>query len=199
MRRSLAALTLALTTLFIAPAPIVHAQETAASAGTVDVGRTGFDVKRPVMAAACPNGCPWGELGDFVHAAMAPLGYDVILCRNRNRAEGPRIVGKASEPPPLTPLDAFIGTTERVNAKVDFGVTESGILASAYDGTGAYAGDGPYKNLRLIAKIEDPTYLLVAVKKSAGITDLPKSRTNAYRRRSYRRAPARRSCWIITA
>ena len=26
----------------------------------IDVGKTGWDVKRPVMAAACDNGCPWG-------------------------------------------------------------------------------------------------------------------------------------------
>ncbi len=30
---------------------------------TLSVGETGFDVKRPVLASACPNGCPWGELG----------------------------------------------------------------------------------------------------------------------------------------
>jgi hypothetical protein len=139
---------------------------------TVEVGHTGFDVKRPVMAAACPNGCPWGELGDFVQGAMKPMGYDVILCRNCNRAEGPRIVGDHARPPQLTALDLYIGVTTRVDAPVDFGVTESGILASAYEGTGPYAAHGPYKNLRLIAKIEDPTYLLVAVKKDSGITDL---------------------------
>src|SRR5882672_8584354 len=66
-----------------------------------DVGQTGFDVKRPVLASACPHGCPWGELGDFVKAAMAPLGYEVILCRNCNRDQGPPIVSKASHPPEL--------------------------------------------------------------------------------------------------
>jgi len=60
----------------------------------------------------------------------------------------------------------------RVNAPIDFGITESGILASAYRGTGAYAADGPYKNLRLIARIEDPYALLIAVKAESGITDL---------------------------
>lgn len=175
MKRLLLALLFALAVYGAAPHS-AYAQSAPQSAETIDVGRTGFDVKRPVMAAACPNGCPWGELGDFVQSAMKPLGYDVILCRNCNRAEGPRIVGKASVPPPLTPLDRLVGTMQRVNAKVDFGVTESGILASAYDGTGAYAADGPYKNLRLIAKIEDPTYLLVAVKADSGITDLAQIR-----------------------
>jgi hypothetical protein len=48
---------------------------------TIDVGKTGWDVKRPVMAAACESGCPWGELGDFVQASMKPYGYSIILCR----------------------------------------------------------------------------------------------------------------------
>ena len=156
-------------------APPVGAQAPAPGT-TVNPGKTGFDVKRPVVAAACPHGCPWGELGEFVRDALAPFGYDVILCRNCNRAEGPRIVGKAAFPPPLVASDLRVGTTERVNAPVDFGITESGILASAYRGEGAYAADGPYRNLRLIAKIEDPTYLLVAVKTASGITDLAQIR-----------------------
>lgn len=143
-----------------------HAQQ------TVDAGVTGFAVKRPVVASACPNGCPWGELGDFLREAMQPDGYDVILCRNCNRAEGPRLVAKASYPPELGGQDTFVGTTTRVNAPVDFGITSSGFLAWAYAGLYTYAADGPYSNLRLIAKIEDPSYLLLAVKEESGITDL---------------------------
>jgi TRAP-type uncharacterized transport system substrate-binding protein len=139
---------------------------------TIEVGETGFAVKRPVLASACAQGCPWGELGDFVKEAMEPLGYEVILCRNCNRTEGPRIVARASHPPELGPQDSFVGTTTRVNASVDFGITESGFLAWAFGGHHTYAEDGPYANLRLIAKIEDPTYLLVAVKAASDITDL---------------------------
>ena len=150
---------------------------TAAAADPAAGGRaTGFGVKRPVMAAACAHGCPWGEIGDFVREALAPLGYDVVLCRNCNRDVGPRVVARAARPPPLTPADLRIGTTERVDAPVDFGVTEGGMLAAAYDGRGPYAADGPMRNLRLIARIEDPTYLLVAVKRSSGITDLEQIR-----------------------
>jgi TRAP transporter TAXI family solute receptor len=129
-------------------------------------------VKRPVVAAACPFGCPWGELGEFVHDAMKPLGYDVILCRNCNRDRGPRLVSASSIPPPLDALDARTGTKERFDAPVDFGITASGILASAYRGEGGYAAGGPLKNLRLIAKIEDPSFLLVAVTADSGIKDL---------------------------
>ena len=138
-----------------------------------DVGeRSGFSFKRPLMAAACLHGCPWGELGQFVRDAMAPLGYRVRLCTNCNRAEGPRLVAKAAHPPPLTASDVALGSLPRIDEPVDFGVTESGFLAAAYEGRGPYAKDGPYRNLRLIAKIEDPTYLLVAVRASSGIHDL---------------------------
>jgi len=140
--------------------------------GTMDVGQTGFAVKRPVFASACPHACPWGELGDFVKETLGPYGYEVILCRNCNRDRGPRIVSTNGKPPALDAIDALTGTTTRVDAGVDFGVTASGMLTTAYRGSGGYARGGPYKNLRLIAKIEDPTYLLVAVKKESGITDL---------------------------
>jgi uncharacterized protein len=148
------------------------ATSSASAQETIEVGETGFAVKRPVMASACAQGCPWGEIGDFVKEAMEPLGYEVILCRNCNRAEGPRIVASAGYPPELGPQDSFVGTTTRVNARVDFGVTESGFLAWAFGGRHTYAEDGPYPNLRLIAKIEDPMYLLVAVKADSDITDL---------------------------
>lgn len=159
--------------------PRVDAAEAEGAAGkaeavgkTLEVGKTGFAVKRPVMAAACPHGCPWGELGEFVKEAMQPLGYDVVLCRNCNRDRGPRIVAGAQYPPSLAPADLIVGTDMRVNAPVDFGVTESGFLAWAYNGRYHYAKEGPYRNLRLIAKIEDPYYLLVAVRADSKITDL---------------------------
>jgi uncharacterized protein len=139
---------------------------------TVDAGVTGFSVKRPVLASACPNGCPWGELGDFVSEALLPFGYDVVQCRNCNRALGPPLVARASVPPELTGEDLVVGTTIRVNAKVDFGITSSSRLAWAFAGLYNYAEDGPFTNLRLIAKIEDPSYLLCAVKADSGITDL---------------------------
>ena len=135
----------------------------------IDVGRTGWDVKRPVMAAACENGCPWGELGDFVQEAMKPYGYSVILCRNCNRFYGPGLVSKSAYPPPLDEINLHDGVNTRINAQVDFGVTSSAMLSAAYHNS--LAGDGPYKNLRLIAKIEDPFYFLVAVKKESGIKD----------------------------
>ena len=61
---------------------------------TIDVGKTGWEVKRPVMASACDAGCPWGEIGNFVRESMEPYGYSVILCRNCNKWYGPRLVSE---------------------------------------------------------------------------------------------------------
>ena len=145
---------------------LVKAQE------NIDVGKTGWDVKRPVMAAACECGCPWGELGDFIKESMKPYGYSVILCRNCNRWYGPRLVAEHDYPPPLDEINLEDGVNVRVDARVDFGVTSSAMLSSAY--SNILAGKGPYRNLRLIAKIEDPFYYLVAVKKESGIKDFAK-------------------------
>jgi TRAP-type uncharacterized transport system substrate-binding protein len=149
--------------LIIFPVNLLPAQE------TLDVGKTGWDVKRPVMAAACESGCPWGELGDFVRESLRPYGYSVILCRNCNRFYGPRLVSENDYPPPLDEVNLEDGVNVRVDARVDFGVTSSAMLSSAYNNT--LAGKGPYRNLRLIAKIEDPFYYLVAVRRETGIRD----------------------------
>lgn len=140
---------------------LVYSQE------DIDVGRTGWDVKRPVMAAACESGCPWGELGNFMQEAMKPYGYSVMLCRNCNRTYGPGLVSKSAYPPPLDEVNLHDGVNTRINAQVDFGVTSSAMLSAAYHKS--LAGGGPYKNLRLIAKVEDPFYFLVAVRKELGI------------------------------
>ncbi|MBN1781655.1 hypothetical protein JW948_11050 [bacterium] len=151
-----------LCTLILA-VPLIQAQE------DLDVGETGWDVKRPVMASACECGCPWGELGDFVKESLESCGYSVILCRNCNRWYGPGLVSRHDYPPPLDEINLADGVNVRIDARVDFGVTSSAMLHAAYHDK--LAGQGPYRNLRLIAKIEDPFYYLVAVKKESGIGD----------------------------
>ena len=147
---------------------IVHHGYMTFAQETIDVGKTGWDVKRPVMAGACESGCPWGELGEFVRKSMEPFGYSVILCRNCNRSYGPRLVSTHDYPPPLDEINLQDGTNVRINARVDFGVTSSAMLSSAYKGS---TNKEPFHNLRLIAKIEDPYYFLVAIRKESGIKD----------------------------
>ena len=132
----------------------------------------GIAAKKPVFAGACAM-CPWGELGDFVHDAMKPAGFDVQVCYNCNLNGGaPRFVGDRVMPPALDQHAHDLHTFTRPNAPPDFGVTNTTALRSAYLGTDQYKTDGPRRQLRFIAKIEDPSYLIVAVKKSSGITDL---------------------------
>jgi len=131
---------------------------------TIDVGKTGWDVKRPVMASACDAGCPWGEIGNFVRESMEPYGYSVILCRNCNKSYGPRLVSENDYPPPLDEDNLRVEVNVRVNARVDFGVTSSAFLTRAYKDN--------YRNLRLAAKIEDPYYLLLASRKESGIKSI---------------------------
>ena len=146
-----------LTIVFLFQVNLAQAQE------DIDMGKTGWDVKRPVFAGACDSGCPWGELGDFVQESMKPFGYSVIICRNCNRSYGARLVSEQDFPPPLDEVNIEDGVNVRVNARVDFGVTSSAMLANSYK--------GKYSNLRLIAKVEDPFYYLVAVKKELGVKD----------------------------
>jgi TRAP transporter TAXI family solute receptor len=157
-------LTLLLILIAVSEFQQIMAQE------TIDVGKTGWEVKRPVMASACDAGCPWGEIGNFVRESMEPYGYSVILCRNCNKWYGPRLVSENDYPPPLDEDNLRVGVNVRVNARVDFGVTSSAFLANAYNGT--IRNEGPYKNLRLIAKIEDPYYLLLAARRESGITSI---------------------------
>jgi hypothetical protein len=64
------------------------------------------------------------------------------------------------------------GTLFRPDAPIDFGITQAERVRAGYEGSGPYKTDGPLKNLRVIARIESPAYLMVAAVKSSGITDL---------------------------
>ena len=142
----------------------------AVSAGIPGVAQEiGIKVKKPVFGGAC-KACPWGAMAEIVRAAMQPYGYDVQVCYTCSGVDAPRIVagakiGPAPKPQSATPIAPPKGP-------VDFGATALHFLWAAYQGTGAFAADGPMKNLRLLANIQDPLYLVVAVKADSGITDL---------------------------
>jgi uncharacterized protein len=134
----------------------------------------GIKVRKPVLGAACKT-CPWGALGDLVKEALMPYGYDVQVCYNCWRADAPRIVADASMPPSLAnntdQLPAYL-VPPPPNAPVEFGVTSARSVLQAYQGVGGYANEKPRKNLRLLANIQQPLYIIAAAKSSLGITDL---------------------------
>jgi TRAP transporter TAXI family solute receptor len=130
---------------------------------------TGIQIKKPVFGGAC-KACPWGAMAEIVKSAMRPYGYEVQICYTCSGADAVRIVagariGPAPKPESDTPIPPPKGP-------VDFGATAVHFLWAACQGTGMYAADGPMKNLRLLANIQDPLYLMVAVRAGSGITDL---------------------------
>jgi para-nitrobenzyl esterase len=151
-------------------------QEELASAGTP---LTGIAAKKPVFGGACKI-CPWGAMAEVVQAAMKPYGYDVQICYNCNAADAPRIVSEARMPPPYKPdpvvPEILAPRNDPGLGPIDFGAVAVQFLRSAYRGTGVYAKDKPRTNLRLIANIQDPSYILVAAKVETGITDLSQIR-----------------------
>jgi TRAP transporter TAXI family solute receptor len=148
-------------------------------AATALAGQTGIKDKKPVFGGACKI-CPWGAMAEVVQAAMKPYGYDVQICYNCNAADAPRIVSEARTPPAYRPDPNVPEILAPRNVPglgaIDFGAVSIQFLRNAYRGTGPYASDKPRTNLRLIANIQDPSYVLVAAKAETGITDLSQIR-----------------------
>jgi TRAP transporter TAXI family solute receptor len=142
-------------------------------------GQTAIQEKKPVFGGACRL-CPWGAMAEVVQTAMRPYGYQVRICYNCNAADAPRIVSEARTPPPYKPDPAVPEILAPRNAPglgaIDFGATAIQFLRAAYKGTGVYSKEKPRTNLRLIANVQDPSYVLVAARSETGITDLSQIR-----------------------
>jgi hypothetical protein len=110
-------------------------------------------------------------MAEVVQTAMKPYGYDVQICYNCNAADAPRMVSEARTPPPYKPDPAVPEILASRNAPglgaVDFGAVAIQFLRSACRGTGPYAKEKPRTNLRLIANIQDPSYVLAAANRPA--------------------------------
>jgi TRAP-type uncharacterized transport system substrate-binding protein len=130
----------------------------------------GIAAKRPVLGASCRY-CPWGALGEIVKTIMAPT-YDVAICYGCSGENAPRYVSRRLMAAEVSDRLFAQGTFTRPDAPIDFGITQSEYVRRAYEGGGSYSKDGPFRNLRHIARIEEPAFLMVAVVKSSGITDL---------------------------
>lgn len=132
----------------------------------------GIAAKRPIFGASCPT-CPWGAMAEAVREAMKPSGYDVQICYScGGPARSVRLVADAAEAtPPASPAADAPPTPQ---GKLDFGATGAELLQYAYLGIHDFAQDkeGPRRHLRLIARIQSPTYYMIAVDPKSGITDL---------------------------
>jgi TRAP transporter TAXI family solute receptor len=138
----------------------------------VDAQSNGIPAKRPVFGASCPT-CPWGAMGDAVKAAMQPSGFGVQICYScGGPARSVRLVADGSDAtPPATPGPDALPTPA---GKLDFGATGAELLQYAYLGIHDFAKDkeGPRTHLRLLARIQSPTYYMMAIDPKSGITDL---------------------------
>ena len=169
MRLRIVYLTLVLLTSFAASIPLASAQTSRALAAATR--ETGYAVKKPVLGGACPL-CPWGAMADIVKEAMKPYGWDIQICYVC--AGGPREARMVAGAMMPVPRDGEGSHLPLPKGPIDFGVTGSQFLQWAYLGMDVFANDpeGPRKNLRMVAHIQEPTYLLVAVKADSGITNL---------------------------
>lgn len=112
-----------------------------------------MDGKRIVFAGAAPEGAgtPWGTLALVTRKALAPLGYQVDIEVLSWGANNPRYVA---------------------DGRCDLGATQYRAVEEAFEGSEAWSGEPPRSNLRLIATINQPAWIGVAVRAASGITDL---------------------------
>lgn len=164
MRNPIRALMLGVLAWLIA-IPAVQAQTGPAATAAP---QTGYAVKRPMVAAACPT-CPWGAVADVLDKIMEPRGYDLQICYYCSGVPNPRYVAKAMRPPPPRPDRPWL--PKALDAPLDFGVTNVHRLLWAYAGLNDYKGEA-MPNLRAIGLIEHPMYIGIAVRAESFITDL---------------------------
>ena len=148
---------------------------------------TGYASHRPVLGAATRVN-PWGALAEIVKQAVAAYGWDVQICYNcaggekevinvENKVNGatltynpaslesngiPASLVSYIEPPPP-------------DGPIDFGIASPQFIWWGYQGMESKAGGTnlpPFTDLRLVATIVSPLYLIVAATPESGITDL---------------------------
>jgi TRAP-type uncharacterized transport system substrate-binding protein len=111
------------------------------------------DGKKIVFAGAAPVGAgtPWGTLALVTRKALEPLGYEVEIEILSWGANNPRYVS---------------------DGRADLGATQYRAVEEAMKGIEGWSGEGPRTNLRLIATVNQPAWIGVAVRAETGITDL---------------------------
>jgi TRAP-type uncharacterized transport system substrate-binding protein len=102
-------------------------------------------------AGAEGHATPWRTISEIVGRALKPLGYESEVDGRAWGVNNPRHIA---------------------DGHVDFGSGHSMRVRWAYEGIHDYAKDGPRKNIRVIASIEQPSWMTVAVRAETNITDL---------------------------
>jgi TRAP transporter TAXI family solute receptor len=111
-------------------------------------------------------------LAEITRVLMKPYGWDVQICNVC--AGGPRaarLMAAKANPAKLPPNEEQPNPPD---GPLDVGATGTQFIWWAYQGSNAFAQDkeGPRRDLRLIANVQQPSYFLVAVRADSPITDL---------------------------
>ncbi|MPZ48635.1 MAG: hypothetical protein GEU75_04865 [Dehalococcoidia bacterium] len=111
-----------------------------------------FEDKNVVIGGAGVGvATPFCTLAEIAAKALIPFGYNAKL---ESGGQGTNLLRHIAD------------------GRFDFGSGNTMRVGWAYQGLFDYAKDGPRKNLRIIACIEHPSWLAVAVKAETDITDL---------------------------
>jgi hypothetical protein len=138
-------------------------------------GPLGISAKKPVYAGGC-KACPFGELGFVTKEAMSFYGYDVHVCTTCATSLAATDMSfketkQQAEPDPYSPFRLLIENTPPTVPDIATGGDV--LMSRLMRGEGESPGNPPLKhNLRLIASIYTPTWYVVAVRRSLGITSL---------------------------
>jgi hypothetical protein len=149
-------------------------------------GPLGIAAKKPVYAGGC-KACPYGEVGLITREALSYYGYEVHLCftcasslaaRDMSLKESTQQSGGGD---PYSPTRRLIESTPPTVPDIATG--HDALMARLLRGEGLSPGMPPLKNnLRLIADVLTPSWFVVAVRRSLGITNLAqlKNRRNIW-------------------
>ena len=139
-------------------------------------GPLGIAAKKPVYAGGC-KACPFGELGFVTKDALAFYGYDVYVCTTcaTSLAATDMSLKETKQQPEPDPYSSFRLLIETTPPTVpDITTGDDVLMLRLLRGEGESPGSGPSikPNLRLIAAVYTPTWYVVAVRRSLGITSL---------------------------
>ncbi len=109
--------------------------------------------RTPVFAGAGPPGMgtPWGTLAQVAAGILGPLGFELQIESESFGLDNTRFVG---------------------DGRADFGATHLARIRASFRGELEFGDEGARDNLRVIAAINHPSWIGVAVPAASGLTDL---------------------------
>jgi TRAP-type uncharacterized transport system substrate-binding protein len=138
----------------------------------------GFNDKKITFAGAGPVGAgtPWGTIAEIMVRLLASRGYETEIETRSSMMNNARYVS---------------------DGRADIGATHVTQLRGAYEATGDWAPEGRRENLRVLANVNHPSWLAIAVRNESEITDL--TQIVAHKIPARIRASSVRMCQLVCA